>query len=119
MPNLTGMQQGSAAAVQTALTKDAPSRRDSAVKSRDESPRKSSGYGLPCAKCHLYYPADLAFCPTCHHTERVSAVVPKIHPKPAQAESEEIPDTAVLEREREEFLERLDKIRRAERKPEV
>ena len=104
MPNLAGTQQGSAAAVQPALTKNLSSQGDSALKSRDESPRKSSGYGLPCAKCHLYYPADLDFCPTCHHTERVSAVVPKIPPKPVQADSEEIPDNAVLEREREEFL---------------
>jgi len=37
-----------------------------------ESARKQVGYGLPCAKCHLYYPADLDTCPGCHTTERVS-----------------------------------------------
>jgi hypothetical protein len=26
-------------------------------------PRKPAGYGLPCASCHLYYPADLEICP--------------------------------------------------------
>ena len=103
MPNLTGIQQGnsSATAVQPALTKDA---RHSAAKTKEESPRKRSGYGLPCAKCHLYYPADLDYCPICHHKERVSPLVPTFAPKPVQAETEEIPDTAVLEREREEFL---------------
>lgn len=94
MANLSGAQaSATAAAVQAALTART-----------DESPRKSSGYGLPCAKCHLYYPADLSSCPTCHHTERVSAAVPKIAPKPVQAEAEELPDTAMLEQEREEFL---------------
>jgi hypothetical protein len=103
MPNLTGIQQGSssATAVQPALSKD---QRDAASKGANESPRKHSGYGLPCAKCHLYYPADLDYCPICHHKDRVSAVVPRFAPKTVQAESEEIPDTAVLEREREEFL---------------
>ena len=66
----------------------------------------SSGYGLPCVKCHLYYPADLDSCPTCHDTERVSPdVAPAIPPKLA-ADSE--PDAAVLEealdQEREAFL---------------
>jgi len=68
------------------------------------SARKAGGYGLPCAKCHLYYPSDLDSCPTCHHKERVSAVVPKIPPKPAQTAPEPVPDKALLEREREEFL---------------
>lgn len=103
MANLTGIQQSSAtaAAVQPALNKNS---RDSALRSKDESPRKHSGYGLPCAKCHLYYPADLDYCPICHHKERVTPVIPKFVPKSVQGESEEIPDTAVLEREREEFL---------------
>src|SRR3954465_5717149 len=98
MANPSGTQQGSsAAAVRTG-------RRVEASRAAAETARKPSGYGLPCAKCHLYYPADLNFCPTCHHTERISAVVPKILPKAVQAEPEEMPDVAVLEREREEFL---------------
>jgi RNA polymerase subunit RPABC4/transcription elongation factor Spt4 len=66
--------------------------------------RKSRGFGLPCAKCHLYYPADLDSCPTCHTTERVSPIAPKILPKVAQADVEAVPDGEVLEQEREEFL---------------
>ena len=65
---------------------------------------RSSGYGLPCAQCHLYYPADLNVCPTCHSSERVSPVVKTISPKLAQQAAEAIPDSATLEQEREEFL---------------
>jgi hypothetical protein len=72
----------------------------------DEPVLKPSGYGLPCSKCHLYYPADLDRCPTCHHKERVSpivsakrAAVSQAAPNPAP-----VPDSAVVEQEREEFL---------------
>ena len=34
-------------------------------------------YGLPCARCRAYYPADLAVCPVCNSTERV---FPKLNP---------------------------------------
>jgi hypothetical protein len=65
---------------------------------------KPAGYGLPCAKCRLYYPANLDICPTCHHHERVSPVVPRVAPKVAQAVADTVPDTAAVEQEREEFL---------------
>lgn len=29
-------------------------------------------YGLPCADCRLYYPANLKVCPVCSSGERVS-----------------------------------------------
>jgi len=64
---------------------------------------KPSGYGLPCSKCRMYYPADLDACPTCHSAERVSAVV-SAPPKTTQAEPEPVPDNEILEQEREEFL---------------
>lgn len=68
-----------------------------------EAAHKSSGYGLPCAKCHLYYSADLDSCPTCNSRERVSPnVVPSV-PNP-QAAADPAPDTAVVEQEREAFL---------------
>ena len=72
--------------------------------SPEDSTPKPSGYGLPCAKCRLYYPADLDICPTCHHHERVSPVVPKVPPRVTQAASDPIPDTTAVEQEREEFL---------------
>jgi hypothetical protein len=62
------------------------------------------GYGLPCAKCKLYYPANLDICPTCRHNERVSPVVPQRPARPAEMKTERPPDNSALEREREEFL---------------
>jgi hypothetical protein len=66
--------------------------------------RKPSGYGLPCLKCHLYYPADLDRCPTCHGRERVSPVTPKRKPDLAQGSAEKVTNHGALEKEREEFL---------------
>ena len=66
------------------------------------SARKSVGYGLPCAKCHLYYSADLDTCPSCNARERVLPVLPKTPKMQASAEPEI--DAAALEQEREEFL---------------
>jgi hypothetical protein len=102
--NATRSQQsGNAAAAQAALAKDAGARR-MASDTAEQSTQKGSGYGLPCSKCHLYYPADLDECPTCHHKERVSATTPKIPIRPAQTVPDPVPDNAVLEQEREEFL---------------
>ena len=54
-----------------------------AVRHDAEAPHKSSGYGMPCAKCRLYYPANVDTCPACNSKERVSPnVVPAI-PKTA------------------------------------
>ncbi|MGH9494953.1 MAG: hypothetical protein ACRD3B_08155 [Candidatus Sulfotelmatobacter sp.] len=103
--NLTGNQQASAAAAKAAM--DAGVRRTdypAAQKAPIETVRKSAGYGLPCAKCHLYYPADLDACPTCKHNVRVSPIAPKLPPRPAQAAAEPTPDSEVIEQEREEFL---------------
>jgi len=66
--------------------------------------RKPAGYGLPCAKCHLYYPGDLDVCPICNSKERVSPVVPTAPPKMAQSDADPTPDAEVIEQEREEFL---------------
>jgi hypothetical protein len=100
--NLTQSQQTSGAAAHVALAKEVVVRK--AETQAPAAPRKPSGYGLPCSKCHLYYPADMDVCPTCKHSERVSPVAPKITPKPLQSAAELVPDTAVLEQEREEFL---------------
>jgi hypothetical protein len=100
--NLTQSQQTSGGAAHAALAKEVVVRKAEAQ--APAAPRKPSGYGLPCSKCHLYYPADMDVCPTCKHSERVSPVAPKITPKPLQSAAELVPDTAVLEQEREEFL---------------
>lgn len=65
---------------------------------------KISGYGLPCANCHLYYPADLDSCPTCHCKERVAPDAPGVTATVSQAAVEGVPDTEKVEQEREEFL---------------
>ena len=31
-----------------------------------------AGYGLPCSKCRVYYPADMNACPICKSSERIS-----------------------------------------------
>ncbi len=74
-----------------------------AVRHEAEVQHKSSGYGMPCANCRLYYPANVDTCPACNSRERVSPnMVPAI-PK-TQAAAEPLPDTAVVEQEREAFL---------------
>ena len=63
---------------------------------------KPAGFGLPCAKCKTYYAANLKVCPVCKGTERVAPAVATI--PAATPLSEETPDLAVLEAERERFL---------------
>jgi hypothetical protein len=103
--NATRTQQTTAAtaAVHAALAQEQEARRAEAAAPEDEE-HKVSGYGLPCAKCHLYYPANLDICPTCRHHERVSPLVPRVPPRLAQTVAEPVPDTTVVEQEREEFL---------------
>ena len=74
-----------------------------AVRSDAEAAHKSSGYGMPCANCRLYYPANVDTCPACNSRERVSPNVVAAIPK-TQAAAEPMPDTDVVEQEREAFL---------------
>jgi hypothetical protein len=73
----------------------------------EELPHKSSGYGLPCSNCRLYYPANLDTCPACNSVERVSASVAAII-SPAQVPAVVALENSVelekVEQEREEFL---------------
>jgi hypothetical protein len=74
-----------------------------AVRRDAKAPHVSTGFGLPCSNCRLYYPANLDVCPACNAKERVSpGAVPSI-PK-VQAAAEPSPDNAVVEQEREAFL---------------
>lgn len=109
--NTTGSRQAPAGsknpavvAAQDAGVRHAATPKFSAANAPADSVTKPTGYGLPCAKCRLYYPANLDICPTCHHHERVSNVVPKTPPKVTQAAPDPSPDSAVVEQEREEFL---------------
>jgi hypothetical protein len=99
--NVTRTQQTSGAAAHAALAKETAARRMASDTGEDIKP---AGYGLPCAKCHLYYPANLSVCPTCKHNERVKPVAPKLPTRPPVVAADPIPDSAVIEREREEFL---------------
>jgi TonB family protein len=54
---------------------------------REASKHRQVGYGLPCAKCHKYFPADLEVCPICKGRERVSPIVAPRLPKPVQSET--------------------------------
>jgi hypothetical protein len=67
-----------------------------------QSDLKPVGYGLPCAKCRSYFPANLSVCPICRSTERVSAAAAPhkaVQAPPAQPAAE-----AGLDEERERFL---------------
>lgn len=67
---------------------------------------KPRGYGLPCAKCRAYYPADLDACPICQSSARIhptAAAVP-VSPVAPLLSAEGTPDPDVLEQERERFL---------------
>jgi hypothetical protein len=101
--NVSQSQTTSGGAARPAVGKESVVRRAESA-GLPASPQKPSGIGLPCSKCHLYYPADLDVCPTCKNSERVSPVVPKIPLKSAQTAAEAIPDNSALEHEREEFL---------------
>jgi hypothetical protein len=67
--------------------------------------KKFVGYGLPCSRCHAYYPADMQACPICKCPERVSPTEPVMHSMVASA-----PPTATgtqLDSERERLLKEL------------
>jgi hypothetical protein len=64
---------------------------------------QSSGFGLPCSSCRLYYPANLDVCPACNGNTRVSPTLAPAIPK-VQTAAEPAPDNAVVEQEREAFL---------------
>jgi hypothetical protein len=96
---------GGGTAAGTALAPLSENRRPATPPARvtpkpSESPKAGSGYGLPCAKCRKYYPANLAACPVCNSAERVSpsALIPSAPPAEATATPK------VLDQERERVL---------------
>jgi hypothetical protein len=74
-----------------------------AVRSGAKAQHQPSGFGMPCANCRLYYPADLDACPACNSRERVSPKVAPAIPK-VQTAAEPLPDPEVVDQEREAFL---------------
>ena len=84
------------------LAQSVPQKDRSTAAAPGEAVHRSSGYGLPCSKCRLYYAASLDVCPTCNHRERVSPNLVPALPKSAAAEI--VPDSELVEQEREAFL---------------
>jgi hypothetical protein len=58
-----------------------------------EAPNTNRGYGLPCAKCRKYYPANLDACPVCKSAERVSPTgLIRSQPTPERASASKVLD---------------------------
>src|SRR5258706_5256507 len=43
------------------------------------SEKRAIGYGMPCSRCHAYYPADMQAPPICKSPDRVSPTEPFAH----------------------------------------
>ncbi len=69
--------------------------------------RRASGYGLPCLRCHAYYPADMNACPICKTSERVSPTAPVMHSMGPAEEAVATVNNPQLDDERERFLKEL------------
>jgi hypothetical protein len=71
--------------------------------------KKLVGYGLPCSRCHAYYPADMNACPICKSTERVLPNAAVLHSKvSAEPQSASAPSTGTpMDEERERLLKEL------------
>jgi len=71
--------------------------------------KKMIGYGLPCSRCHAYYPSDMHACPICKSPDRVLPSAPVMHttaPTPATA-AQATEAQIQIDDERERFLKEL------------
>lgn len=98
---------GGGTAARTALAPAPENRRTGATPTRvapkpTQAPKASGGYGLPCAQCRQYYPAELSSCPVCNSSERV----PPIALVPSQPPVESVAPKAI-DQERERILREL------------
>jgi len=69
--------------------------------------KKSVGYGLPCSRCHAYYPADMRVCPICKSQDRVSPTEPVLHSTTAPVAKPVASTQTQIDDERERFLKEL------------
>lgn len=69
--------------------------------------KKPVGYGLPCARCHAYYPADMHACPICKSPDRVSPNQPVAHSAAAPHITGAPIAGASIDEERERMLKEL------------
>ncbi len=81
----------------------------SASEAHSTPEKKAIGYGLPCSRCHAYYPADMHVCPICKSPDRVSPSEPAEHslaPVASQPASQ-LTTGAQIDNDRERFLKEL------------
>jgi len=88
--------------VSTSAALGAPQRKRSAPDVAME--HRSIGYGMPCANCRAYYPADMPACPICKSQERVSAAAAAVT-LPTSASSPQEDEAKMLSEERERLRE--------------
>jgi hypothetical protein len=69
--------------------------------------KRAAGYGLPCLRCHAYYPADMHACPICKTSERVTPTAPVIHSMGPESKAVPVATAAQIDDERERFLKEL------------
>jgi hypothetical protein len=105
------------AALSTALS--TPERRvplgstPEAASAPEKPEKKAVGYGLPCSRCHAYYPADMHVCPICKSPDRVSPIESVKHPtapaapQPASQLTTSAPVNINIDDDRERFLKEL------------
>ena len=66
--------------------------------------KKAIGYGLPCSRCHAYYPADMHVCPICKSPDRVAPTTPVAHSTTSVAPQ---PATSAQNDDRDRYLKEL------------
>src|SRR5271169_628493 len=86
---------------------DVRNRLRNAVRNNADGAHRSAGFGLPCANCRLYYPANLDACPGCNSKQRVSPSVVPALPR-AQAAAGALPAHIVVDPERKACPKELD-----------
>src|ERR1700681_4737210 len=69
--------------------------------------KKAIGYGLPCSRCHAYYPSDMHACPICKSPERVTPTTPVMHSNAQIPATPALATDAQIDEERERFLKEL------------
>lgn len=99
----TGVQRVKSSPVNPALLKSQNQCAATAPGTAPKPAHRLAGYGLPCSKCRVYYPADMDVCPVCRSSERVSptAMGDVVPGAPAAAQN------TPLEDDREQFLKEL------------
>jgi hypothetical protein len=100
---IRSLQPAKGNAINPAVLRDQNQHASAAPNASPKPEHKVAGYGLPCSKCRVYYPADMAVCPVCKSSDRVSPVAMG---EAAQGVSAAAPKPP-MEDDRERFLREL------------